>query len=116
MVKSHASLIQTICRMISAIRVAQASRLLAKASPPSRTFMNRASEMNLCLRMTPHDTVRFGGTPVLPGALHAMFLRELHAALLNRYFQVFSALALLGGISAAVFAEDPNASAFFILQ
>jgi ABC-type transport system involved in multi-copper enzyme maturation permease subunit len=45
-----------------------------------------------------------------------MFLRELHAALLNRYFQVFSALALLGGISAAVFAEDANASAFFVLQ
>lgn len=49
-------------------------------------------------------------------ALGAMFLRELRAALLNRYLQVFGVLALLGGISAAVFAEDPGASVFFILQ
>ena len=49
----------------------------------------------------------------VPGAL---FVREFRLALLNRYFHVFSALALAGGIAAAVFSEDANATGFFHLQ
>ena len=48
--------------------------------------------------------------------IHALFAREFRAALINRYFQVFCALALIGGIAAAVFAEDTNAAAVFDLQ
>jgi len=49
-------------------------------------------------------------------AVKALFAREFRLALLNRYLHVFSALALLGGIAAAVFSEDPNATGFFHLQ
>jgi ABC-type transport system involved in multi-copper enzyme maturation permease subunit len=49
-------------------------------------------------------------------ALRALFARELRAALINRYFQVFCALGLMGGIAAAIFSEDINAIAFFHLQ
>jgi ABC-type transport system involved in multi-copper enzyme maturation permease subunit len=49
-------------------------------------------------------------------SLHALFAREFRAALINRYFQVFCALALVGGIAAAIFSEDANATAFFHLQ
>lgn len=49
-------------------------------------------------------------------ALRALFTREFRAALINRYFQVFCALALIGGIAAALFAEDANAAAVFDLQ
>ena len=45
-----------------------------------------------------------------------MLLREFRAALINRYFQVFAALSLLGGLAAVFFSEDPNAIAFFIVQ
>lgn len=48
--------------------------------------------------------------------LRALFARELRAALINRYFQVFCALGLIGGIAAAVFSEDINAIASFHLQ
>ncbi|MBV9010281.1 MAG: ABC transporter permease [Verrucomicrobia bacterium] len=46
----------------------------------------------------------------------AVFRRELRSVVINRYFQVFSALALLGGVAALLFAEDANATGFFILQ
>jgi ABC-type transport system involved in multi-copper enzyme maturation permease subunit len=50
------------------------------------------------------------------GPLHAILAREFRAALINRYFQVFCALALFGGIAAIVFSEDESAIGFFILQ
>jgi ABC-type transport system involved in multi-copper enzyme maturation permease subunit len=48
--------------------------------------------------------------------MRALFTREFRSALINRYFQVFSALALMGGIAAALFSEDANATLFFHLQ
>jgi ABC-type transport system involved in multi-copper enzyme maturation permease subunit len=50
------------------------------------------------------------------GPLYAILAREFRAALINRYFQVFCALALFGGIAAIVFSEDASAVGFFILQ
>jgi ABC-type transport system involved in multi-copper enzyme maturation permease subunit len=50
------------------------------------------------------------------GTLRAVLLRELRGALVNRYFQVFSVLALGGGVAAVAFSEAANAAAFFILQ
>lgn len=50
------------------------------------------------------------------GALYAVLLREMHGALVNRYFQVFSALALSGGIATAALSEATNAAVYFILQ
>ena len=49
-------------------------------------------------------------------ATRALFARELRAALINRYFQVFWALGLIGGIAAAIFSEDINTIASFHLQ
>jgi ABC-type transport system involved in multi-copper enzyme maturation permease subunit len=49
-------------------------------------------------------------------AVRAVLLREFRAALINRYFQIFAALSLLGGFAAVFFSEDPNAVAFFIVQ
>lgn len=49
-------------------------------------------------------------------SLRALFARELQAGLINRYFQVFCVLALLGGIAAAIFSEDANATAVFYVQ
>src|SRR6516225_1128196 len=48
--------------------------------------------------------------------VRALFAREFRAALINRYFQVFCALGLIGGIAAAVFGEDANATAVFDFQ
>jgi ABC-type transport system involved in multi-copper enzyme maturation permease subunit len=48
--------------------------------------------------------------------LCAVLLREFRAALLNRYVQVFSLLALGGGISAVTASETAGAAAFFLLQ
>jgi len=48
--------------------------------------------------------------------IRALLLREFRAALINRYFQIFCALALLGGIAAATFGEDANATAIFDFQ
>ena len=48
--------------------------------------------------------------------LQAVISRELHAAILNRYFQVFCILALAGGIGAALVATTPNAAPLLILQ
>jgi ABC-type transport system involved in multi-copper enzyme maturation permease subunit len=49
-------------------------------------------------------------------AIRALFAREFRAALINRYFQVFCALGLLGGIAAAIFGEDGTAIAVFHVQ
>jgi ABC-type transport system involved in multi-copper enzyme maturation permease subunit len=49
-------------------------------------------------------------------ATRALFAREFRVALINRHFHVFSALALVGGIAAAIFSEDANATGFFHLQ
>lgn len=48
--------------------------------------------------------------------LRAVLLREFRAALLNRYVQVFSVLALGGGIASVTVSEMPGAAPFFILQ
>jgi ABC-type transport system involved in multi-copper enzyme maturation permease subunit len=50
------------------------------------------------------------------GIAQALFTREFRLALINRYFHVFSALAVIGGIAAAIFSEDANAIGFFHLQ
>jgi Cu-processing system permease protein len=47
---------------------------------------------------------------------YAILAREFRAALINRYFQVFGALSLLGGLAAVVFGEDEKAAGFFVLQ
>ncbi|MDQ3198978.1 MAG: ABC transporter permease subunit [Verrucomicrobiota bacterium] len=49
-------------------------------------------------------------------ALTALISRELHAGFLNHYLQVFSVLALGGGIGAALVATTPDAAPMFILQ
>jgi ABC-type transport system involved in multi-copper enzyme maturation permease subunit len=49
-------------------------------------------------------------------SLRALFAREFRAALINRYFQVFCALGLMGGVAAAIFSEDVNATAVFYVQ
>jgi ABC-2 type transport system permease protein/Cu-processing system permease protein len=49
-------------------------------------------------------------------SLQAVLLRELRAALMNRYFQVFAALSLLGGIMAIFFSETAEATSLFVVQ
>ncbi len=49
-------------------------------------------------------------------SLGAVLLREFRAALINRYFQVFAALSILGGLAALFFSEDSSAIAFFLVQ
>jgi ABC-2 type transport system permease protein/Cu-processing system permease protein len=48
--------------------------------------------------------------------LRGVLLRELRAALINRYFQVFAVLSLLGGGATLIFSEDAQSIAVFILQ
>ncbi len=50
------------------------------------------------------------------GPLRAIIARELQAAILNRYLQVFCVLALAGGIGAALLAGTPDAAPMLILQ
>jgi ABC-type transport system involved in multi-copper enzyme maturation permease subunit len=50
------------------------------------------------------------------GPTGAIIARELQAAILNRYLQVFCALALAGGIGAALLADTANAAPMLILQ
>lgn len=50
------------------------------------------------------------------GPLRAVLLREFRDALINRYFQVFAALSLLGGAASILFSEDTSSIAFLILQ
>ena len=61
--------------------------------------------------MNPSTTMCVGTS-----SLQALFRREFRAALINRYFQVFCALGLMGGIAAAIFGEDANATAVFYVQ
>ncbi|HLW36113.1 MAG TPA: ABC transporter permease subunit [Chthoniobacterales bacterium] len=49
-------------------------------------------------------------------AVCAVLARELRAALINRYFQIFAALSLCGGLATAIFSEDAKAVAFFVVQ
>jgi Cu-processing system permease protein len=46
----------------------------------------------------------------------AVLLREFRAALINRFFQIFATLSLLGGVCAVIFSEDASAAVFFLLQ
>src|SRR5262245_10571785 len=62
--------------------------------------------------MNPARSLRLHTAP----ALRALFTRELRVALINRYFQVFCALGLMGGIAAVIFGEDANATAVFYVQ
>lgn len=50
------------------------------------------------------------------GSLRAVLQREFRDAFINRYFQVFAVLSLLGGLAAIIFSEDTNSIAFLILQ
>ena len=50
------------------------------------------------------------------GPVGAILRRELQAAILSRYLQVFAVLALAGGIGAALLANTGNAAAMLILQ
>lgn len=50
------------------------------------------------------------------GILRAVLLRELRSALVNRYLQVFSVLALGAGVASVTLSDIPHAAAFFILQ
>jgi ABC-type transport system involved in multi-copper enzyme maturation permease subunit len=49
-------------------------------------------------------------------SLQALLLREFRAAFINRYFQVFAALSLLGGLAAVLFSENAEAIGFFVVQ
>src|SRR5215471_3322371 len=49
-------------------------------------------------------------------SLQGLLLREFRAALMNRYFQVFAALSLLGGVMATFFSETADAIGFFVVQ
>ena len=48
--------------------------------------------------------------------LRAVLLREIRGSLSSRYFQVFCAIALAGGIAAIAFAEEASAASLFLLQ
>jgi ABC-type transport system involved in multi-copper enzyme maturation permease subunit len=50
------------------------------------------------------------------GPIDAIIARELQAAILNRYLQVFCTLALAGGIGAAVLSDTADAAPMLILQ
>jgi ABC-type transport system involved in multi-copper enzyme maturation permease subunit len=50
------------------------------------------------------------------GSLGAVLRRECRDALINRYFQVFAGLCLLGGIGSILLSEEPSGIAFLLLQ
>jgi ABC-2 type transport system permease protein/Cu-processing system permease protein len=60
--------------------------------------------------------MNFESAPPKLRAMQAVLLREFRAAFINRYFQIFAVLSLLGGVSSAFFAEDRDATGFFIMQ
>jgi ABC-type transport system involved in multi-copper enzyme maturation permease subunit len=62
------------------------------------------------------SSIQSVGTASLPAAMGAILLRELHAAFLNRYLQVFCLLALAGGIGAAFFPETGDGAPLLLLQ
>ena len=49
-------------------------------------------------------------------ALKAILLREFRAAFINRYLQIFAAIAVATGIGSTFFVEDANAVPFLIMQ
>lgn len=58
-----------------------------------------------------------GPSPVPVGrAVRAVLLREIHAALLNRYLQIFTLLALGGGLASVWLSENLEAIAHITLQ
>ena len=75
-----------------------------------------ASSLSLIERREFNDSAReFTRSHALP-MVRALFGREFRAALINRYFQVFCVLGFMGGIAAAIFSEDINATAVFYVQ
>lgn len=48
--------------------------------------------------------------------LRAVLSREIRGSLSSRYFQVFCAIALTGGIAAIAFADETSAASLFLLQ
>jgi ABC-2 type transport system permease protein/Cu-processing system permease protein len=61
--------------------------------------------MNAALPL-PFDAAPFG----------AVLLREVRGSITSRYFQVFCAIALVGGVGAIAFPEDNSAASLFLLQ
>ncbi len=55
-------------------------------------------------------------SPVDLGSLRAVLKRECRDALINRYFQVFALLCLLGGVGTILLSEEANSIAFLLLQ
>jgi hypothetical protein len=55
-------------------------------------------------------------SPFESHAVAAVIGREVRTAILSRYLQVFSVLALAGGVGAALPANTPDAAAMFLLQ
>jgi len=53
---------------------------------------------------------------ISPGPIGAVLVREFRDALINRYFQIFALLCLLGGGGTIVFSEETNSMAFLLLQ
>ena len=66
------------------------------------------------------DTLSAVPAPESPSSafapVRAVLVREFRAALLNRYVQVFSVLALGGGVASVTLNEETGAAAFFLLQ
>ena len=75
-----------------------------------------ATSLSLIERGELSDSARQSGRSDALSMVCALFGREFRAALINRYFQVFCALGLMGGIAAAIFGEDANATAVFYVQ
>jgi ABC-type transport system involved in multi-copper enzyme maturation permease subunit len=50
------------------------------------------------------------------GSLQAVLSREFRAALVNRYFQVFTALSFFAGLTAVFVSENADAIGFFVVQ
>src|SRR5215831_16660744 len=50
------------------------------------------------------------------GSIGAVLVREFRDALINRYFQIFALLCVLGGGGTIVFSEETNSIAFLLLQ
>jgi ABC-2 type transport system permease protein/Cu-processing system permease protein len=54
--------------------------------------------------------------PFSSAPLRAVFLREVRGSISSRYFQVFCAIALAGGIAAIAFVDEASAASLFLLQ
>ncbi|HEX5177288.1 MAG TPA: hypothetical protein VFV83_09680, partial [Chthoniobacteraceae bacterium] len=62
------------------------------------------------------NTITHSASPFESHPAAAVIGRELQAAILSRYLQVFGVLALAGGVGAALLANTADAAAMFILQ